>query len=90
METLGVTKTDNNYVQKKKQLCVEIDILCFKLYTASGDFAALWVSYPVLAQWSKCTLVKMHMMILMITDSHNAFGSQCSPVDRMNPVLKRT
>ena len=70
METLGVTKTDNNYVQRKKQFCVEVNILCFKLSTALGDFAALQVSYPVLALWSKCTLVKMHM-ILMITDSHN-------------------
>ena len=76
--------------RRKKQLCVEINILCFKLPPAKGELVALQVSYPVPAQWSKCTLVKMHIMILMITDSHNAFGSQCSPVDRMNPVLKRT
>ena len=38
---LWVSPRHNNYVQKKKQLCVEINILCFKLSPALGDFAAL-------------------------------------------------
>ena len=37
---------------RKKQVCVEVNIMCFKLSPALGDFAALQVSYPVPAQWS--------------------------------------